>query len=51
MEAIPIQYTQEDKDIGEFERAYWNSVYQDEKTWIDLDYISDGFQDQPVGGW
>ncbi len=44
METPAQQYTQEDKDIGEFERAYWNSVYQDEKTWIDLNYISDSFQ-------
>ena len=43
METPAQQYTLEDRHIGEFEREYWNSVYQDEKTWIDLNYISDGF--------
>jgi hypothetical protein len=36
MKTPALVYTQEDKDIGMFERAYWNSVYQDEKTWISL---------------
>ena len=37
----PVQgYTQEDKDIAQFvERPYWNSVYQENKTWIDLNKI------------
>ncbi len=37
----PVQnYTQEDKDIARFvERPYWNSVYQENKTWIDLNKI------------
>lgn len=37
----PVQnYTQEDKDIAQFvERPYWNAVYNDNKTWIDLNKI------------
>ena len=39
----PVQnYTQEDKDIAEFvERPYWNAVYQEEKTWIDLNNVAE----------
>jgi hypothetical protein len=37
----PVQnYTLEDKDIAQFvERPYWNTIYQEEKTWIDLNNI------------
>ena len=37
----PVQnYIQEDKDIAEFvERPYWNALYHEEKTWIDLNKI------------
>ena len=44
MRADAPAHTQEDKDIAQFMRSYWNSMYQDEKTWIDLNYLSDGFQ-------
>lgn len=39
----PVQnYTLEDKEIAEFvERPYWNAVYQEEKTWIKTDNISE----------
>lgn len=39
----PVQdYTQEDKDIARFiERPYWNAVYQNNKTWINLNNIAE----------
>jgi len=40
METPVQEYTQEDKDIAQFvERPYWNAVYQENKTWIDLNKI------------
>jgi len=40
MRADAPDYTQEDKDIAEFvERPYWNALYHEEKTWIDLNKI------------
>ena len=42
MRADAPAYTQEDKDIAKFvERPYWNAVYQEEKTWIDLNNIAE----------
>ena len=35
-------YTQEDKDISvDLSRPYWNAVYQDEKTYIPMEYLSE----------
>lgn len=39
MNTNAIVYTQEDKDIATFNRTYWNSVYFDKKTNINLNYI------------
>lgn len=42
METPVEDYTQEDKEIAEFvERPYWNAVYQENKTWLDLNRITE----------
>ena len=42
MQALVQNYTLEDKDIARnMERPYWNAVYKDNKTWIDLNYLEE----------
>ena len=51
MEATAPAYTQEDKDIARFvERPYWNAVYQDEKTWINLNKIAEDMNSKSLNG-
>ena len=38
MQTPAVVYNEEDKSIAQFERSYWNSIYQDGKTWISLEF-------------
>ncbi|OYT15550.1 MAG: hypothetical protein B7C24_12475 [Bacteroidetes bacterium 4572_77] len=46
MQALALVYHQEDKNIGQFEREYWNGIYQDNMSWIDLNKIAEDLENK-----
>lgn len=50
MRADGPDFTLEDKDIArEISRMYWNAIYQQEKTWIPMQYLSENMTSNKSG--